>query len=319
MGSTVLEFTANQDLTGSYSESMIVKADHDYQYIGYFLKPGSELIYQFNVTLGGDVEFFVTDANDLNRWNNWETISPKDEYTGSDFYAGSFEVKDAQDWYLVWYNPTSTPIHIDFQVDYTAVDNIDVLAADLTIENTEIVELNTFTVPHDGTWYFFIYMNPFVNSQESVDITFDVQYNTEVTHEDQWKDARPILLGIGFIIVLILVVAVIQRRSSKKAASAVVPTTGTPTTQTTTAGTSPTAPNTECHRCKAVYRPSDVFCTNCGAKLHGRDYGAPKTTTPANSKWCKNCNDTLKADSRFCKNCGTPVEQKIDSHKFLPD
>ncbi|MHA2033250.1 MAG: double zinc ribbon domain-containing protein, partial [Candidatus Kariarchaeaceae archaeon] len=94
---------------------------------------------------------------------------------------------------------------------------------------------------------------------------------------------------------------------------------GTSSTQTTTPSMTPSPPKTACHRCKAVYRPSDVFCTNCGAKLHGRDYGTPKTTTPANSKWCKNCGDTIKADSRFCKNCGTPVEQKTDSYKFFPD
>jgi predicted amidophosphoribosyltransferase len=306
----------NQDLTGSYSESMIVQADHDYQYIGYFLKPGSELNYQFNVT-GGEIDFFVADANALNRWNNWETIIPEDDYTGSESFTGSYTVEYAQDWYLVWYNPTGTPIQIDFQVDYLSVDNIDVSVGYEVIEDLVLPQSDTFEVPHDGTWYFFIYMNPFVNAKESVLITFDVQFNTEVTHEDQWKDVRPILFGIGFIVVLVLIVAVIQRRSSKKSASAAATTAGATSTPATTTSTTPSAPKTECHRCKAVYRPSDVFCTNCGAKLHGRDYGTPKTTTPANSKLCKNCNDTLKTDSRFCKNCGTPVEQKTDSRQFF--
>ena len=38
-------------LTGNYSEpDMLVQANHDYQYIGYFLNPGSSLTYEFNVT-----------------------------------------------------------------------------------------------------------------------------------------------------------------------------------------------------------------------------------------------------------------------------
>ena len=60
------------------------------------------------------------------------------------------------------------------------------------------------------------------------------------------------------LLVLILIVAVIQRRSSKKTAVAVASSPGTSSTQTTTPSMTPSPPKTACHRCKTVYRPSDV-------------------------------------------------------------
>jgi hypothetical protein len=307
-------------LTGNYSETgMVVQANHDYQYIGYFLRPGSQLSYSFNVTSSGDVEFFIADANALNRWNNWETITPEQSYTGSDSYSNSFTVPYAQDWYLVWYNPTTTNILVDFLVDYIAVDNLDITAASFFIEDVVDPVSGTFTVPESGTWYFFIYMDPFVNYAESVDITFEVQYNTDVTYNDHWADARPVLIIIGVIIVILLIVAVIQRQSSKKSAAA----TPAATAAVTTAGTAVTEPKkpvgNKCHRCEFSYKPGDTYCTNCGAKLEGRDYGTAKVTTPANSKWCKSCGNTLKPDSRFCRTCGASVEQTTDKHKYFPD
>ena len=315
------ELPQTQTLTGDYSESnMRVGANHDYQYIGYFLKPGSELTYQFNVTAGGAIEFFVADANMLNSWNNWETIFPIDSYTGAGSYSNNVIIDYAQDWYLVWYNPSDTDIYVDFEVEYSAVNNIDVSVANVFIENVVHPVAGTFTVPDEGVWYFFVYMDPFVNYAESVDITFEVRFNTDVTYSDHWENVRPILLIIGVIIVIVLIVAVIQRQTTKK----------TPQTQQTapsTAGVATTTPPSEvgeikrttCHRCKAEYRPGEIYCTNCGAKLEGRDYGTSKVVTPANSKWCKSCGNTVKPDSRFCRNCGAAIEQKADSHTYFPD
>jgi len=305
----------DRTLTGNYSEqNMLVQADHDYQYIGYFLNRDSILTYEFNVTNGGMIEFFVADANDLNRWNNWETITPEDQYSGTGSHSNTFNVDYAQDWYLVWYNPTSSDIFIDFQVTYTAVKNINITAADVFIESLIDPRSGTFTVPEDGTWYFFIYMDPFVNYEESVNITFEIKYHTDVSYNDHWADATPILLFIGVIIAIVLVIAVIQRRSSKKAQS---------TTSTTTSGTTVSTPSEradvkKCHRCATKYEPGETYCTNCGAKLQGRDYGTSTITTPVNSKQCKSCGNSIEPDNRYCRSCGAKIEQ-IRSHEYFPD
>ncbi|MHA2293080.1 MAG: double zinc ribbon domain-containing protein [Candidatus Hodarchaeales archaeon] len=317
------DFSDDKILTGSYSESMTVQGDHDYQYLGYFFKLGSSVNFQYNVS--GPIEFFIADANDLNRWNNWETIIPQISkgHTGIDSNSGSFTVPYAQDWYLVWYNSGSSPVTVDYSVDFTAVGAFDFSEADVVIEGVETVETNSFTVPNAGEWFFFIYFDPFVNPSESVDISFDVSYDTGITYEDHWTNFTPVLLIIGAFILILLLVAIVQRRSSRRSttgtAAATTTTTSTPPTSTTTTATIQPDTRNECHRCKAIYRPGDVYCKNCGAKLVGRDYGVSKVITPASAKNCSSCGSKLKPGSRYCRDCGAKVEQDKKTYELFPD
>ncbi len=311
-------FPETNTITGNHNGSLIVQGGHDYQYLGFFLKTGSSLDFEFSVS-GGEIEFFIADAEDLNRWNNWETIYTEISFVGSDedSYSNTYSVPHAQDWYLVWYNAGETDIRIDYDVDYSAIGVFDFSSADVVIENVDLVQQSTFNVPTEGNWYFFVYLDPFVNPAESVEITFDVSYDTGVTHEDQWIDFQPILLIIGGIFVLILLVAIIQRITSRKATPPGAPA-ATTTTTPTSSTTETVAPN-KCHRCNFNYKSGEVYCTNCGGKISGRDYGVSTVTTPANSKNCSSCGDKIKSGSKFCKNCGTKVEKAVKTYKYFPD
>jgi hypothetical protein len=169
--------------SGAYRENITVYGNDDYQYVGYFLQTGSSIDFEFTVS-GGSIEFFIADANDLNRWNNWEDITPKDSYIGSVGYSGRFVAPYTQDWYLVWYNSGSSTIDIYLDLSYTVLA-FDFSAADVIHENVLSVPQDEFIVTESGDYYFFIYMDPFVNPKLTVDITFDVSYDTEVTHNDK--------------------------------------------------------------------------------------------------------------------------------------
>jgi DNA-directed RNA polymerase subunit RPC12/RpoP len=313
-------FPQNKIITGNYSEvGMTVAGNHDYQYVGYFLQKGSTLEYDFTVT-GGSIEFFIADAQELNRWNNWETIFPDVNYPSTAGESGSFSIPHPQDWYLVWYNSGSTSVSVDFSISYNAIGAFDFSGADVRHEEVEEVTPGTYEVPSSGDWYFFIYFDPFVNPAESVDITFDISYKTEVTHNEKWIDFQPILLVIGVIIIIVLIIAVIQRSSAKRATATAATTTTTPTGETvTTPTTTPTATKEgKCHRCQFTYKPGDGYCQNCGAKLVGRDYGVSKITTPAEAKNCASCGTTIKPGNRYCKNCGAKVTQD-KTYEYFPD
>lgn len=318
------QFKPNKQLTGSYQENdMIVDSDHDYQFLGYFLKQGSHLDFQFTVTSGGPIEFFIADADELNRWNNWETIYPDVMETASsgETVTGEYDVPYAQDWYLVWYNSGSSPVNIDLSVEYTAEGSFNFSEADVVYENTDFVERATFSVPHSGDWYFFVYFDPFINPAESVDITFDVSFDTKVTYDQKWKDFSPILLIIGFIIVILLIVAIVQRRSAKEtppSTDTAVATTEVSTTSPTT-GTVQVETPKKCHRCNSPSKPGDVYCDTCGAKLSGRDYGVSTITTPASAKNCHSCGKAIIPESRYCKHCGAKIQQEAKPYKYFPD
>ena len=259
----------------------------------------------------------------VNRWNNWETIYPEISFTAStgDNVTGEYNIPYAQDWYLVWYNSGASPVNIDYSVEYTAEGAFDFSNADVAYENVYFVEQATYIVPSSGDWYFFVYFDPFVNPDPSVDITFDVSYNTDVTYADKWIDFSPVLLIIGFIIVVLLVIAIIQRRTVKETPSVA------PTTPAAAIPEVSTAPSTSvqaeepknCHRCKTPSKPGDVYCTNCGAKLTGRDYGVSKISTPASAKNCHSCGKPIIPESRYCKYCGVKIEQKTQPYKYFPD
>ncbi|WP_455463400.1 double zinc ribbon domain-containing protein, partial [Candidatus Hodarchaeum mangrovi] len=177
---------------------------------------------------------------------------------------------------------------------------------------------STFVVPSSGTWYFFVYLDPFVNPDYSVEITFDVSYETGVTHTDRWTDFRPILLVIGAIIVIILIIALIQRRSRKSQPPDT--TTVTPVTPSTapSADVVTTSSSGQCQRCRYDYRAGDIYCKNCGAKLIGRDYGSSNVTTPASSNNCTSCGQTIIPGSKYCKHCGAKVITE-KGYSYFPD
>ncbi|MHA1972725.1 MAG: double zinc ribbon domain-containing protein, partial [Candidatus Hodarchaeales archaeon] len=210
---------------------------------------------------------------------------------------------------------------IDFSVDYRAEDVQDFSSAPIVIENVNEPTSGTYTVPNDGYWYFFIYFDPFKNPDEKVEITFDVSYDTGITSVDRWQDLRPVLTFLAIVIIILIIIAIIQRRSAKKrqqTVTAAATTSATPSGEISTTSTAPNQKVGECHRCKYPYKPGDVYCTNCGAKLVGRDYGSSDITTPASSKKCKSCGNELLPDSKFCKYCGAKVVTN-KGYSYFPD
>ena len=317
-------FDTMQTITGNHSGTLTVQGDHDYQYLGFFLKPGSTLDVNFTTT--DSLEFFIADATDLNRWNNWETITPEIYDASTNGEIAHFTIPWAQDWYIVWYNPGSSSIDVTYDVDYTAVDLPDFHEAYVLFEEVEFVSQDTFTVPNDGTWYFFIYVDPFVNPAESVEITFDVSFHLDETyHQDQWLEIQPILMIIAGLVILLLVIAIIQRVTSKKTKPEETPPAPSATTETPTSPTPPTKTTiitdkkNKCHRCNYTYKSGEIYCTNCGAKRVGREYGLSTVTTPAKSKNCSSCGTFIKSGSRFCKNCGAKIEQEAKTYTYFPD
>ncbi|OLS25312.1 MAG: hypothetical protein HeimC3_15260 [Candidatus Heimdallarchaeota archaeon LC_3] len=301
--------TTSGTRTGNYQKIFTVLGDHDYEYLGYFLRPGDRLEIDFEISLQNEVEFFIADADALNRWNNWETITPEKSETGIGNYSVSFTAPYAQDWYLVWYNFGSSSAQVDMSVSYT-VAAIDYTQADVVKENTDFVPKDSFTALNSGNWYFFIYFDPFVNPAESVDITFVVSFDTQVTSNDRWVDTSPLLMFIGLIIIIILAVAIYQRRSAKKNKPVTtvgsIDATQTKITESKQLGLSSAS---KCHRCSYKYNANETYCKNCGAKLMGRDYGLSLKTTPFGSTNCINCKEKLHLDDIFCSNCGVKVEQ----------
>ncbi len=288
---------------GFFSDQFTVQSGN-YEYYSLFLKPGSTIDYQFNAS--NPIEFFIVDGDNFNKWNTYGAptyFEYIENCTQEDGILSITENMGTQDYFLVWYCDDITAANVEFIVNYTATNVIDLTEADYYVEAVNLVSESSITVPNDGNWYFFVYFDAMNSQEESTYITFDVSYDTGVTAIDSWIDFRPILLIIGVIVFIVIIAAVLARRSQKKlkAKAPSKPSAETPYTKETPATSS------TCIRCGSKLKPNDQFCRNCGGKREGRAIGSTSKTTPAKSKICSYCGSKIPIKAKFCGFCGTKI------------
>jgi RNA polymerase subunit RPABC4/transcription elongation factor Spt4 len=273
-----------------------------YEYISYYLKPGSSIIYDYNAS--SQIDFFIASGQALYDWNLGGSPSFFVDESNVIQGSGVYNVLSAMDYYLVWFNDGLSTVTVNYTIDYSAVGVINLAAADFYVEGVDTITQDTFTVPNDGNWYFFVYFDPMLSPEESTTITFDVTYDTGITSVDRWIDVQPILITIIVVIGIIIVVALLARKGQKKLKSK-------PSSKVASAGV-PVKKSKEttfnCIRCNASIRADAKFCPNCGGKVEGRIIGTPPNVTPAKSKSCSFCGSRLVENDKFCKWCGTQVE-----------
>jgi RNA polymerase subunit RPABC4/transcription elongation factor Spt4 len=287
---------------GSDSDQLNLLSD-GYEYVGYYLKPGSTINYDFNAS--GQVDFFIASGQALYDWNQGSspTFFVNEDNTNST--TGLYNVLSAMDYYIVWYNEGVSTVVVNFTIDYSAASVIDLSGATFSIEGVDTISENTFTTPSSGLWYFFVYFDPMISPEETTTITFDVTYDTGITSTERWTDISPILIIVIVIIGIVIVAALIARRGQKK----LKPKGTSKVTPTKSAKKQPYKTTTKCIRCGNSLKPDAHFCPSCGGKVEGRSTKESTTLTPAKSKVCSFCNSKLTPDDKFCKWCGTKIEE----------
>jgi hypothetical protein len=287
--------------------------NNQYEYVGYYLKPGSTINYDFNAS--AQVDFFIASGQAFYDWNQGGSPSfYVDEYDVL-LHTGTYDVSSAKDYYVVWYNDGLSTVVVDFTIDYSAASVIDLSVADFYSEGVDSIPQNTFEVTRDGTWYFFVYFDPMLSPEETTTITFDVTYDTKITSADRWIDIQPILIVLIVVVGIVIVVALLARRGQKKLKPKSTPKTKAVPAKSATkkpiksAIKKPSKLDTNCIRCGNSIRPDAHFCPSCGGKIEGRSIRESTIITPIKSKTCSFCRSKLSLDDKYCKWCGTEIER----------
>ncbi|KKN05220.1 hypothetical protein LCGC14_1089550 [marine sediment metagenome] len=291
----------------------------EYQYLWFFLRPGSSIDYDFNSS--GQVDFFIGDGNDLYLWNQGGSPAFYIDVPNTNGDTGTLAtITNADDYYVVWYNEGVSSIDVDFTVDFTENGVVDFNQAYFHLNETMDIQNKLFEIPSglSGNWYFFIYFDPMNSPAESTTITFDVSYETGKSSIERWSEVQWIFIIIVVVALVLLVAAVVARKSQKKL-KLKSPTTATPkpitTPTTTTTPTSKVSPykvvpkaELNCIRCGASIHSDSKYCPKCGGKVEGRQIGSSTVITKANAKTCSLCGSKLTGSEKFCKWCGTKIE-----------
>ena len=278
----------------------------------WYLRAGSEIQYEYNSS--GSIDFFIADSYNFYSWNQEDPASFLRSAINANESSGSLTITISDDYYIVWYNDGVSSVDVDFTINYTAADVIDLTGIYSQDVQEGITLTGDYTVPSSspGNWYFFIYFDPMVSPEESTVITFDVTYNTGLTSRDRWLSVQWILIIVLAVVIIILIAAVIARRGQKKLKIKEPEKTSTDTTKVSPYKvTTKEVPEKvkKCKRCEAELKPDSKFCPNCGGKVEGRPVAVPSITTPATAKTCSLCGSKLTGTEQYCKWCGTKVEK----------
>jgi hypothetical protein len=297
--------------TGEFGEGFSLEYNY-YYYYSLFLRPGSEIDFEFQST--GAVDFFLADAYQLTDWNQGE--NPEFDIYLDDVTSGdeSYKVREAKDYYLVWYNEGQNDIDITYNVEYTAENVYDFSVTEFYVEGVYEIPEQSITVPNDGRWYFFVYFDPMNSPEAATDITFDVTYDTGLSNIGQWINFSPVLIIVLIIIIIVIIGAVFARKKQKEAYKK---------GEKKKIKKSPYKPAKDdkewktkdkpkerkvCFNCGEKISANAKFCTHCGKPQVGRKLGESGITTPSKSNNCAYCGNKVKADDKFCRWCGTKIE-----------
>ncbi|GAG58946.1 unnamed protein product, partial [marine sediment metagenome] len=159
---------------GSDTDNFQLTSD-SYDYYSIFLRSGSTINYNFNTT--GIVDFFIADANALYLWSQGFSPSFYVDLQNTTSGNNSFIVPTAQDYYIVWNNEGTSSVSVNYIINYTALNIPNLSVADFHVESVQLIPEQTFIVPNEGKWYFFVYFEPMNSPEESTSITFDITYD----------------------------------------------------------------------------------------------------------------------------------------------
>ncbi|MHA1618586.1 MAG: zinc ribbon domain-containing protein [Promethearchaeota archaeon] len=301
-------------------------AYNDFSYTQLFAGSGSTIDYSFSAD--GAMDFMILDGVEFDNWYNYDTYFAPVEYLNTLGNSGSLSIEGGNiDIYIVAYNPNpGTTINVDMDIDYI-LDGVPDLSAALVYNEGVYSTEGTYTVPSDGTYYFFVYFDPLLSPDSATDITFDVTFHTNVESSGQWLEARSTLIWILIIAGVVLIFAVRARKQQKTnkdadAAKKAATSTATQPAKTVSSSTKTTrAPSSsttssygakldKCTRCSASLEPGAKFCPKCGKKKEGRTFGSVAPATNAQKrKYCNFCGNPIPSEGGFCERCGTAIQR----------
>ena len=153
-----------------------------------------------------------------------------------------------------WISPSSLVGSVDvtsiFQYNISLINFSN---ANVKLVNKQNMPENSYRVPKNGTYYFFIYTTSF---QQSSKVLYIVTFHDKLYSSDTWKKISSTLIFIDFLAGMVILLVIYKR---KKAIDYEY--------FNQEANNSDQIPQLCCPICGEIYKISDDYCQSCGVKL----------------------------------------------------
>ncbi len=206
-------------VNGSIENNITIEGNQ-FQYEMVYLKRGSLLSYNFNSS--ANVEFFISDAENLLIWNQGYSYyyfyvhnASLNMGNGTDYH-----ISVTQDYYLVWYNSQTIDSTLNLSISFLAasVNNY----SNTLFHTIGVTSLSstTVTVPTDGFWYFYIFFDPMNSPAASTMVSFEVTYILDpsafLPETESWVLTIPLLISITLVAVFLAQKLVRRQNAAKR-------------------------------------------------------------------------------------------------------
>lgn len=241
----------NNRHTGSFNSYFNVKSGES-KFIQIYLNKGDKLSYNFTSGLSTpkSTDFIISTTTNLEKPKlvffhftttaNGTFVSPQSQY-----YWVGFAFDDG--------TITSRNI-IKTTFDYN-VSSVDLTKADLSYINTTNIQQNTFTVPSSGTYSFYVYLDPAVNSSAFTDVSMTIFYHQQLSGNDNWIHISTYLEVLALAMAAMIAITYYQHEYSKRFEKA------------KKIYYSDYSLKRACYSCRELVLERDINCPHCGSHL----------------------------------------------------
>ena len=241
--------------TGFYNDSFRVENGQFYPRV-LFLHKGDSIKYIFNTTqpLSDSFSFYITNNPDFN--------SSSSIYTSSTFTKivnGTFISPQSNNYYLLWnYNGKPNTLKVvSISIQYN-LSSINMSGGNLNILHTENIPQNTFIVPKSGNYRFFIFFDPYNESNHFakwIDVSLNIIFHQRLNGNDNWIHVSDFLVVIGIIMLIIVILDFFQHKYAMKFEKA------------KRLYYSDFSLTRVCYKCRSNIKKEETYCYQRGAKL----------------------------------------------------
>lgn len=229
---------------GTYSDSFYVSAWNS-RSMSFFLLKGDTLSYTISCS-----QFLQLSILGI-AYGHYSNTSFLFETTGI------FSAPKTDNW-VFQLSTLGSPLNISINIQYN-ISFPDFSQANVNIVNSQKIGANTYHVPKNGTYYFYIYST---DLEQRSEVSYNVIFHNKLSPNETWKQLAPSLLILECLLGMIVVIAFYKRKKALEYEY------NYNEEDLSVQLSNAKGDQIKCFNCGVIVNPLDNYCQNCGFEFN---------------------------------------------------